>query len=88
MTTKHFEAVYEGGVLRPLEALDLEEHQRVLVVLAAANGTEQESWLDTECVELCAREADDSISLDAVRQALSKIPGSMTADFAEEREER
>jgi hypothetical protein len=48
----------------------------------------QEDWLDMECLKLCAAEADESISLEAVRDALSKIPGSLTADFIAERDER
>jgi hypothetical protein len=30
----------------------------------------------------------ESVSLEAVREALAKIPGSLTADFIAEREER
>ena len=86
--TKQFEAVYEGGMLRPLETLDLDEQQRVTVVLAPVRAGEQEGWLDIEYIESCAQGADDSISLVSVRGALSKIPGSMTADFAAERAER
>jgi len=84
---KKLEAVYENGVLRPLEPLDLQEHQRVTVVLSEIPITE-EDWLDGECLRLCAAEADERISLEAVREALSKIPGSLTADFIAEREER
>ena len=34
MTPKTLEAVYEQGVLRPLEDLDLAEHQRVKVTIS------------------------------------------------------
>jgi predicted DNA-binding antitoxin AbrB/MazE fold protein len=87
--TKTLQAVYENGVLRPLEPLDLPEHQRVDLVLtpAAHVSPNSEPWLDTECLELYAGDADDSITLEAVRQALSKIPGSLTADFIAERDE-
>jgi predicted DNA-binding antitoxin AbrB/MazE fold protein len=84
---KKLEAVYENGVLRPLEPLDLPEHQRVTVVLSETSITE-EAWLDGECLQLCAAKADESISLETVREALAKIPGSLTADFIAEREER
>lgn len=98
--TKTFEAVYEDGVLRPLESLDLRERQRVRVMLQpasprASQGTQpapaasgEEDWLDAECLQECAGEADERISLDSVRQALSKIPGSLTADFVQERADR
>ena len=85
--SKKLEAVYENGVLRPLEPLDLPEHQRITVILCETLITE-EDWLDVECLQLCAAEADESISLEAVRQALAKIPGSLTANFIAEREER
>ena len=43
--------------------------------------------MDTDCLQFCASEADESVSLEAVREALSKIPGSLAADFIVEREE-
>jgi predicted DNA-binding antitoxin AbrB/MazE fold protein len=88
--TKAVEAVYEGGVLRPLEALDLRERQRVRVVLQAApsGAPGEEDWLDAECLRECAAEADERVSLESVRRALAKIPGSLTADFVQERDDR
>jgi predicted DNA-binding antitoxin AbrB/MazE fold protein len=85
--SKRVAAVYENGVLRPLEPLDLREHQRVTVIVAPEAASEEE-WLDLECLQLCAAEADESISLEAVREALAKIPGSLTADFIQERADR
>jgi predicted DNA-binding antitoxin AbrB/MazE fold protein len=87
--SKSVQAVYENGVLRPLESLALKEHQRVTVILSELP-TEpgEEDWLDLECVRLCAADADESISVETVRHALSKIPGSLTADFIAERAER
>jgi hypothetical protein len=48
---------------------------------------DEEDWLDTTYMEWCAHEMDDSVSLEAVRQALAKIPGALTADFIAERAE-
>lgn len=84
--SKRLEAVYENGVLRPLEPLDLREHQRVTVIVSPVTPAE-EDWVDVDCLQLCAAEADESISLEMVREALSKIPGSLTADFIAERED-
>jgi predicted DNA-binding antitoxin AbrB/MazE fold protein len=84
--TKHLQAVYEGGVLRPLEPLDLREQQLVNVTIT--DESPAEPWLDTECLDACAREADDSVSIEEVRAALAKIPGSLTEDFVAEREDR
>lgn len=80
--SKRVEAVYENGALRPLEPLGLREHQRVSVVVSEKPVVpSEEEWLDTDCLQFCASEADESVSLEAVREALSKIPGSLTADF-------
>jgi predicted DNA-binding antitoxin AbrB/MazE fold protein len=85
---KTLEAVYENGVLRPLEPLDLHEHQHVAVVVSELPADRSlEGLLDLEYMQGCAREADDSISLEAVRKALAKIPGSLTDDFIAERDE-
>ncbi|MBI1918922.1 MAG: antitoxin family protein [Planctomycetes bacterium] len=83
---KHLQAIYEKGVLRPLEPLDLSEQQRVTI--AVSDEAPAEPWLDTECLAAAAAEADDTVTLEEVRAALAKIPGSLTADFIAEREDR
>ena len=45
-------------------------------------------WLDTEYMEKARTEADDSITLESVRKALAKIPGSMSDFIISEREDR
>jgi predicted DNA-binding antitoxin AbrB/MazE fold protein len=88
MIRRTLEAVYENGVLRPLEPLDLDEHQHVAVVvsdLPVTNSTDE--LLDLDYLRACAREADNNISLEAVREALSSIPEALTADFAAERDD-
>jgi predicted DNA-binding antitoxin AbrB/MazE fold protein len=82
------EAIYENGVLRPLEPLNLRENQHVAVVVSdLPTASVDEDWLDVEYLQLAASEADNSISLEQVRAALAKIPGSLTADFIAERDE-
>lgn len=44
--------------------------------------------LDHEYMSACAAEADPNVTLESVRRALSKIPGTMTDDFIAERDER
>ncbi|MBX3280445.1 MAG: antitoxin family protein [Acidobacteria bacterium] len=83
--TIELEAIYQGGVLRPLEPLDLSENQRVRVKVS---DLDEDELLDTEYLRYCEAHADESISLEEVRVALSKIPGAMTADFIAEREDR
>jgi predicted DNA-binding antitoxin AbrB/MazE fold protein len=87
--SQRLEAVYENGVFRPLQPVNLRENQRVTLTLGdGGNGSPEEELLDVEYLRACASEADDSVTLEAVRQALAKFPGSLTADFLAEREER
>jgi predicted DNA-binding antitoxin AbrB/MazE fold protein len=80
--SKSLEVIYENGVFRPLEPVDLPEHWRVRVTIE-----DEEDWLDTEYMQRCVSEADERVNLEAVRKALAKIPGSLTADFIAERSE-
>jgi predicted DNA-binding antitoxin AbrB/MazE fold protein len=84
--TRNVQAIYEKGVLRPLEPLNLREHE--LVTVAVTDQGPAEPWLDAECLDAAAGEADDAVTLDEVRAALAKIPGSLTGDFIAEREDR
>ena len=80
------EAIYEDGVLRPLEKLSLRQKQRVVLRIdegpAAAEKLE-----DAEFLEYCRAEGDPNITLEEVRQALAVIPGSMTEACSAERDE-
>ena len=83
---RKLQAVYEGGVLRPTEQLPLEEHQLVsVIVLDADTDDEEVEFEPPHCFEALA---NHSVSRETVRAALSKIPGSLDADFAAERNER
>ena len=81
------EAVYENGVFRPLQPVSCQEQERVLLTVESLRAAE-ENLLDREFMEYCQTQADDSVSLEAVRQALAKIPGSLTDDIRAERDER
>jgi len=83
--TKSLQAVYEKGVLRPLEPLGLAEHQEVTVTLSEPGDGD---WLDAAFLGYLERQADDSVTLEQVRAALAKIPGSMVDDFRSERDDR
>ncbi|MGA2713113.1 MAG: antitoxin family protein [Bryobacteraceae bacterium] len=84
---KTVQAVYENGVLRPLEPLPLGERQQVTVTISDAVDlspnhpllVSSEEWLDS---------AQDDIGLDEVRRALSTIHGSLSEAVIEERRER
>lgn len=85
------DAVYQNGILKPLQPLDLAENERVVVsITQAANGTGL-GQLDADFVQDLRRRLADAVpapGLEEVRRRLSKIPGSMTADFIAEREDR
>ncbi len=86
--TRSVQAVYEKGVLRPLEPLHLSENEQVTLTIHNGSGPSESDLLDTEFIEACAREADSSVSLEEVRSALANISGTMTEDFVAERDER
>lgn len=83
--TRILQAVYENGVLRPLEPLALKENQQVTVTVAEQDDGD---WLDTAFLRYLEGQADESVTLEQVRCALAKIPGSMVDDFRRERDER
>ena len=83
--TRRLQAIYEKGILRPLEPLALNEHQQVTVTVS---DREDGEWLDTAFLRYLETQADDSVTLDEVRAALRKIPDSLAQDFRSERDER
>jgi hypothetical protein len=83
---RKLQAVYKGGVLRPTEALPLEEHQLVSVIVLDEGPDDAE--IEFESAQRFEALADRSVDRNTVRAALSKIPGSLDADFRAERDER
>ena len=79
--TKRLEAIYENGVLRPLDPVNLLEHQRVIVTLSKP----EEDWLDTEFMDSCEAEVREHVSLETVHQILAKIPDSLAEAIIAER---
>jgi predicted DNA-binding antitoxin AbrB/MazE fold protein len=76
---EQIEVVYENGALRPIAALPrrFHEHERLTVTiedLAAPDG-----WLV---------DADPAVSLESVRTALGKTPGTLAQMVHAERAER
>ena len=84
---KTFEAVYEHGVLRPLEALRLPNNAHVMVTIADIGGNGHDV-ADYFTGDEWAAAAHDQISLEEVRQALSSIPDSLADTVAASREDR
>jgi predicted DNA-binding antitoxin AbrB/MazE fold protein len=81
-----FDAIYENGVLRQLNPVNLPEHERLSVTVNRSVDPLADV-LDWDAHELAAIEGDESISLEAVQSALSKIPGSMADVVSAQRDE-
>ena len=75
-------AIYENGVLRPLEPLDLAEHAQVHVTVSSQG---DEDWRDHDALDWAQREGDPTISLVDVRARLSRIKGSLAESIIAER---
>jgi predicted DNA-binding antitoxin AbrB/MazE fold protein len=89
--TKQVEAIYENGVLRPLEPLPLAERERVAVTIGIGADQPRHSHPDVEFIERARRElaSVDSIpTLEEVRQMLSKDKSSWADYVIAEREDR
>jgi predicted DNA-binding antitoxin AbrB/MazE fold protein len=69
------DAMYENGLLRPLEPLNLPDRERVSVTVETGGG---DDWLDHDAVESARKEGDPTISLDDVRQRLARLNGSLS----------
>jgi predicted DNA-binding antitoxin AbrB/MazE fold protein len=76
---EQIEVVYENGVLRPLGPLPafITDKQRFTVIINGTNGPE--NWL---------ADADPRVSLEAVRQSLARVQGTLALAVHAEREER
>ena len=85
LVTQSLQAIFEKGVLRPLEPLSLTEHQQVTVIVS---DQKDEDWADASFLRYVESQADESVTLEQVRSALAKISGSMLEDFRKERDER
>ena len=85
---RQLEAVYENGVLRPLEPLPLIESQRVRITISdepPANPLRDLTVLVEARAEIARLEHIPTI--EEVRSALSAIPGNMSEVVIQERGE-
>ena len=85
--TRNLKAVYENGVLRPLEPLPFREKELVTVTVSNGTGVPEE-LVDSDFLADCQELADDRVTLEQVRAALSKIPGSMAEQIIRDRDDR
>ena len=84
---KTVQAVYENGVLHPLEPLQLGEHQQVTVTISERIDAASNHPLLVSPDEWSHAKHDD-IGLEEVRRALATIHGSLSEVVLEERRER
>jgi len=84
---KRLQAIYQNGVLRPLQALPLKEEQQVTVTLTdpVLSGDEVAGYFSPE---EWAEALQDEISLEEVRQAMSTMSGSLSEAVIALRQER
>lgn len=84
---KNLKAIYENGVLRPLEPVPFREHE-VLNLTVSDLPAVPEELLDTDYLRQCETLADESVTIEQVRAALSKIPGSLAEEITKDRDDR
>ena len=87
---KSFQAIFESGVLKPLEPLPLKDRDVVTLIVAGRNGSPpvEDEWddiIDHDLVATAEAEAEGEIPLEELRKRLSKIRGSMSDVVIEER---
>ncbi len=72
------QVVYENGTFRPLGPIPdgIQEHQHLTVTIEGPT-----TWGAPQA-------AEQPVGLDAVRQALAKVPGTLTQAVHDEREDR
>src|ERR1019366_1912163 len=84
-------AVYERGMLKPLQPLHLAENEHVSLLVTSTtrtSGAYQPDVEFTESLRTTVQDAGPAPGLDEVRRRLSKRSGTLTADFIAEREDR
>ena len=78
------DAIYENGVLRPLQPLDLTEHEHVVLSVARTSPAPSRSSLAVEYIEKLREEmknAGPSPGLETVRRRLTRISDSMADEI-------
>jgi len=85
------EAIYENGVLRPLQPLNLSEQEHVIVSVVKAAPASGRSRLQADYIDRAKRslpKVEATPGIEEVRRRLAKIPGSMAAEIIAERGDR
>ena len=82
MATK-FEAIYEAGVLHPLEPLALRENERVTLEVSQTDD-------DRALMQFVDRQSTDveKLSFQEIRKRFNHLPGCWADDIIEQRKDR
>jgi predicted DNA-binding antitoxin AbrB/MazE fold protein len=85
---KTLSAVYENGMLRPLEPLSLKEQQHVTVTISDVPIERADAWIDYQYLASIDTTQEAEPTLEEVCRILSKIPGNVFDDIRVERDSR
>jgi predicted DNA-binding antitoxin AbrB/MazE fold protein len=89
--TKQVDAVYENGMLRPLEPLHLAEHQHVTITVSDIPDDALASMIDHDFLERAKKEvaaARHIPTLEEVQRMTADDPSSWAEAIVAEREDR
>ena len=78
---KTLSAVYENGVLRPLESLPLKEHQHVRVTVSDGSDDRADAWLDQEYMASIDAIQEPEPTLEEVRASSRRYPATSPTTF-------
>ncbi len=86
--TRTLEAIYENGVLRPLEPLSLQENQQVTLTVKAPSDDPMDDVVEDDGdLFWDAKDQDSPVpTLEEVRRIMSRLPGKLSDDVIAERE--
>jgi predicted DNA-binding antitoxin AbrB/MazE fold protein len=77
--TKQVDAVYENGILRPLEPLPLEEHQRVTVTISDITGDPLASMIDGECQDWARKVVAETTHIPSLEEVQRMTAGDQSS---------
>jgi predicted DNA-binding antitoxin AbrB/MazE fold protein len=86
--SKTLPAIYENGLLRPLEPLELKEHQRVRVTADDFSDDPAGALLDHEYHAAIDAMDEEVRTLEEVRTALGPVRGKLSDAVSEDRDAR
>jgi predicted DNA-binding antitoxin AbrB/MazE fold protein len=85
---KTVDAVYENGMLRPLEPLQLQENQHVTLTVSEPSVDPADAWLDHEYMASIDAVSEPEPTIEEVRSILARVPGKFSDDIRAQRDAR